>query len=69
MLTNMARSVVEQMRGTYLELEDNRWHIENVIRAEEDRYFRVVETGIRRLYEDLQPILRKSSAFLMDRPK
>ncbi len=58
-LTNMARSVVEQMKDIYLELEDNLWHIEKVIRAEEDRYFRVVETGVRKLYEDLQPTLKK----------
>jgi alanyl-tRNA synthetase len=55
-LTNMARTVAYEMRDAYPELEENKSRIEQVIRAEEERFARTVDIGLKKLDEDLKEL-------------
>ncbi|HEY6223959.1 MAG TPA: alanine--tRNA ligase, partial [Gemmatimonadales bacterium] len=50
-LVELTERVVEQMRGTFPELEAKRAHIARVTRAEEDRFLETIEGGLKRLDE------------------
>src|SRR4029077_3332793 len=61
MLTNMARSVEDLMADAYPELKENGRRIENVIRAEEDRFAHTIDIGLKRLEIDLLPQMEARS--------
>jgi alanyl-tRNA synthetase len=58
-LTNMTRNVADQMSQEYKEPKENIDFIQRVVRAEEERYVRVVEVGFRRLFEQLRPMIKE----------
>ncbi|PYU33228.1 MAG: alanine--tRNA ligase [Acidobacteria bacterium] len=63
-LFEMAQQVAEQMREPYPELLESIGRVTGVIRHEEERFAHTIDMGLRRLEEDLAPLLaqKKSQA-------
>jgi alanyl-tRNA synthetase len=58
-LSNMARSVSDEMRDPYPELVQNLPRIQQVIRAEEERFSKTIEFGLEKLAPDLEQLVRE----------
>jgi alanyl-tRNA synthetase len=56
-LSPMADTVRDEMRGAYPELDDHAVRIRLVLDEEENRFARTVETGLKRLDEDLDAVV------------
>jgi alanyl-tRNA synthetase len=56
-LTHMAVAVREIMKGAYPELEDDAKRVFAVLHAEEFRFERTVEVGLKKLDEDIAPLI------------
>jgi len=52
-LSNMARNVEYNMKDAYPELTEQIPYIQRVIRAEEERFARTIDVGLKKLEEDL----------------
>jgi alanyl-tRNA synthetase len=61
-LFEMAQQVSEQMREAYRELQESIGRVTGVIRHEEERFAHTIDMGLRRLEEDLAPLLRQKKA-------
>ncbi|MGP8157727.1 MAG: alanine--tRNA ligase [Candidatus Acidiferrales bacterium] len=59
-LPKIAAAVVREMKSAYPELEQNAKRINRVLQEEEHRFSRVIETGLRKLVEQIKPPFAKS---------
>ncbi|PYU29171.1 MAG: alanine--tRNA ligase [Acidobacteria bacterium] len=68
-LFEMAHQVAEEMREPYPELLESIGRVTGVIRHEEERFAHTIDMGLRRLEEDLTPLLtQKKSKALVSYP-
>jgi alanyl-tRNA synthetase len=58
-LFEMAQQVSEQMREAYPELQESIGRVSGVIRHEEERFAHTIDMGLRRLEEELAPLLKQ----------
>ncbi len=61
-LFQMAEQVAEQMREPYPELAESIGRVTAVIRHEEERFAHTIETGLRKLEEELAPLIAGKKA-------
>jgi alanyl-tRNA synthetase len=61
-LFEMAQQVSQQMREAYPELQESIGRVTGVIRHEEERFAHTIDMGLRRLEEDLAPLLKQKKS-------
>jgi alanyl-tRNA synthetase len=61
-MSEMATAVYAEMRGAYPELNDTIDRVRKVLAAEESRFARTIEIGLKKLDEDLAPIAKDLQA-------
>jgi alanyl-tRNA synthetase len=56
-LFEMVNAVAREMEGAYPELKDSKQRVADIVKAEETRFAHVMDIGLKRLEDDLAPLL------------